>query len=432
MRNLKKEMSLAMAIFYGVGIILGAGIYVLIGQGAAIAGNGMWISFILAGIIAAFTGLSYAELAGMFPRDAAEYVYTNKAFKKNSLSFLVEWVMIFALIISTATVALGFGGYFSQIFRIPPVIAAAFLIIILGFVNYKGIKLSVRFNLVSTLIEVAGLLIVIAIGSMFIGTSGQDFFDVKCGATGIISATALIFFAYIGFEELVNLSEETKNAKKAIPRALVISLAISTLLYILVSVSAIAVVGSSALAASSAPLSTVVATVIPQGTLMMSVIALFATANTALAMMIAGSRMIYGLSRSRALPRRFVKIGKSNTPYAAVFAVMLLSLAFLFLGGIKTIASLADAGIFIVYIFINFALIWLRYKKPSVRRTFRSPVSIGRFPVLALFGILSSLLLIFHFDISVLEYEIIVIAAGIAVSCGYSTFCKRKKSPRRP
>lgn len=411
--KLKKELSLLTVTLYGVGIILGAGVYVLIGEGAGIAGNAVWLSFAVAAVIAAFTGLSYAELAGMFPRDAAEYVYTEHAFRKNYLSFAVQWVMIFTLIVSASTVALGFGGYFSHIFGVNPVVSAAGLLVALSAVNYIGIKGSARFNIISTLIEASGIIIVILIGIFFIGNGKTDYFYSPGGLGGIFSATALIFFAYIGFEELVNLSEETRNAKKIIPKALLLALAISTFLYIMVSVSAVSIVGAEALSKSGAPLTAVVSSAIPQAGLVMSFIALFATSNTVLAILIVVSRMLYGLSCNNTLPAVCGRVGKRGTPYASVFIVMLLSAAFLLIGGIKTIALLTDVGIFIVYIFVNSSLIVLRYRSPEAKRTFTSPLNIGRFPVLALLGILSSALMLLHFDPALILYEIIVAAGGL-------------------
>ncbi|MFA4820212.1 MAG: amino acid permease, partial [Candidatus Aenigmatarchaeota archaeon] len=366
--KLKKELSLFTATLYGVGIILGAGIYVLIGQGAAVAGNAIWLSFTVGAIIAAFTGLSYAELAGMFPRTAAEYVYTKKAFNKNYLSFIVQWIMIFTLIVSASTVALGFGGYFSFMFGVTPIIAAAFLLAMLSIINYIGIKESTRFNVLATLVELSGLAIVAFLGLFFIGKVEIDYFASPLGLTSILSGTALIFFAYIGFEELVNLSEETKNARKVIPKALVLALGISTILYILVSLSAVSIIGADALAQSKAPMTEVVSAVIPQSGMPMSLIALFATANTVLVILIVASRMLYGLSRNNTFPTIFGRVGSRKTPYVSVFLVMILSLAFLLIGGIKTIALLTDVGIFIVYVFVNASLIWLRYKKPDAKR----------------------------------------------------------------
>src|SRR3989344_6019016 len=169
MPELKKELSLFQTTFYGIGIILGAGIYVLIGEAAGIAGNAVWLSFGIAALIAAFTGLSYAELSSMYPKDAAEYVYAQNAFGKPWFSFGIEWVMVFTGIVSAATVALGFGRYFNYLFGFDIIIAAILLVMVLSLLNYKGIKESANFNLVSTIIEMLGLLIIIAIGFLFFG-----------------------------------------------------------------------------------------------------------------------------------------------------------------------------------------------------------------------------------------------------------------------
>src|SRR3989344_4663646 len=275
--KLKKELSLFQATLYGVGIIIGAGIYVLLGQGAGIAGNAIWISFAIAALIAAFTGLSYAELSSMFQKDAAEYVFTKKAFKSDVLSFIAQWIMVITLVISAATVALGFGGYFSYLTNINPKYAAAGLIIILSLLNYRGIKASAKYNAFSSITEIIGLVFVILIGIFLFGKTDTDYFSSPMGLTGILSATTLIFFAYIGFEELVNLSEETKNASRVIPKALIFSLVISTIFYILVSLSAVTILGAENLAASKAPMADIVATAVPGSTarLVMSLIAIF-------------------------------------------------------------------------------------------------------------------------------------------------------------
>ncbi|MBI2233245.1 MAG: amino acid permease [Candidatus Aenigmarchaeota archaeon] len=427
-QKLKKELSLFTATLYGVGIILGAGIYVLIGQGAGVAGNAIWLSFVVAAIIAAFTGLSYAELASMFPRVAAEYVYTKHAFSRNYLSFIVQWIMIFTLIVSASTVALGFGGYASFMFGISPVVAAAGLLVVLSAINYIGIKESARYNILSTVVEVSGLVFVAIIGLFFIGKAEIDYFSSPAGLGGVLSATALIFFAYIGFEELVNLSEETKNARKVIPKALVLSLGISTLLYILVSVSSISIIGAEELGKSPAPLTAVVSAALPEAGFLMSLIALFATSNTVLVILIVVSRMLYGLACNNTFPAVCGRVGGRKTPYVSVFIVMVMSLVFLLIGGIKTIAMLTDVGIFVVYVFVNASLIRLRYKAPGAKRTFRSPVNIGRFPVLALLGIISSGLMLLHFEPMLIIYEMIVVFVGLVF---YKTFTKVQKLHER-
>ncbi len=420
--GLKKELSLFQTTLYGVGIIVGAGIYVLLGQGAGITGNSIWISFIIAAIIATFTGLSYAELSSMFPKDAAEYVYTKNAFKSNLLAFLVQWVMIITLIISAATVALGFGGYFSFLFNVSPVYAAIGLIIILSIISYIGIKQSARFNILSTALEVLGLALVILLGMYFFGKTNVDYFASKSGITGILSATGLIFFAYIGFEELVNLSEETKNAPRVIPKALVLSLIISTVLYILVSLSAVTILGADALASSKAPLAEVVSKAIPGSITMwfMSFIALVSTSNTVLVILIVASRMLYGLSCNNAMPGICKTTGARGTPYISIIIVTIITLLSLLIGNIKTIASLTDIGIFIVYIFVNSALIRLRYSAKNIERKFKSPINIGNFPLLALFGIFTVLLMLFHFELKLLIFEVIIIISGLVFYYGFA------------
>ncbi len=418
--KLKRSIGLFEATLYGVGIILGAGIYALIGAGAGIAGNALWISFIIAAFIASFTGLSYAELSSMYPKEAAEYVYTKKAFNRKMLSFAVSWIMVVAGIVSAATVALGFGGYFSHMVGGPPIIIAAVLIILLSIINYRGMKESASFNVVSTIAETAGLVLLIAVGMYFFGTTGAsvDFFEVPeaAGVAGMLSATALIFFAYIGFEQVANMSEETKNAKKVIPKALVISIAVTTVIYILVAVSAVGILGWEALSQSKAPLTDVMSRVIgSDASMVMSILALFATSNTVLVLLVVTSRILYGMSCQHSLPRFCSKIGKRSTPYAAVFLVMIFSVAALLLGGIETIALLTTAGTFIVYIFVNLSLIWLRYRKPKAKRGFRSPLNVGKFPVLAFIGVLVSIGMLFYFEPIILLYEAALVLVGIGI-----------------
>jgi len=433
--KLKKELGFWQTTLYGVGIILGAGIYALLGIGAGVSGNMIWLSFVIAAIMAFFTGLSYAELSSMYPKDAAEYVYTKKAFGRNNLSFIVQWIMLFTVIVSGSTVALGFGGYFAHMFGGSVPVIAAGLILVLSLINYIGMKESSEFNVVSTIIETSGLIIIAVIGVFFIGRNSIDYFSLPpMGVAGVLSGTALIFFAYLGFEEMVNLSEETKNARKNVPKALVMALMISTILYIMVSLSAVTIVGTEKLAASKAPLSDVVATAlpgVPNASFIFSLIALFATSNTVLVILIVGSRMLYGLARNNSIPKAFGTVGRRNTPYISIVVVMALSILILMLSGIKTIALLTDVGIFIVYIFVNSSLIWLRYKQPDAKRGFRSPLNIGRFPVLAFLGVLTSAGILFYFEAQLLLYELVVVIAGFVFYKAFRHY-KSAKSPDAP
>lgn len=415
--KLKKELGLLELSLYGVGIILGAGIYSLIGVGAGVAGNTLWLSFIFAAIMATFTGLSYAELSSMFPKEAAEYNYVKNAFKINILSFIVGWLMFISSIVAAVTVVFGFSGYFSHMFGGNINVIALFVILILSLINYRGIKESSKFNIVSTLIETLGLLIVIGLGIWFFLKYGinvnlfetpSGFFDIK----SVLLATSLIFFAYLGFEDIVNVSEETKNAKKIVPKALVIAIIVSTILYSLVAFSSINILGWEKLSLSKAPLTQVVSSVIPNSDFIFSLIALFATANTALILLIVGSRVLYGMSVGKSLPKLFSKVGKRGTPYFSVFVVTILSLILSLFTNIKLVASITDMSLFLVYFFVNSSLIVLRYKQPKLKRQFRAPINIGNFPVLAFLGVISSIFLLFYFDTNIYFIELLIILSS--------------------
>lgn len=406
-----KELGLFLATLYGIGIILGAGIYFLIGEGAREAGNSLWLSFVIGAIVASFTGLSYAELAGMYPKDAAEYVYTEKAFRKRTLSFIVQWVMAFTVIVSGAAVSLGFGNYFSSLFGVDPLIAGIGLILALSLLNYVGIKESAKFNTIATFVEMSGLLFIIAIGLSFIGK--VNYLESPNGFPGILSAATLVFFAFIGFEELANMSEEAKNSK-VIPKAIILSLIISTILYILVSISAVSIMSWSDIAKSETPLASVASKVIPNSAFIISVIALFSTSNTVLITLIVASRLIYGLARNKSFPKIFSAVGRRRTPYFSIVLVAVLALIAMSVAGVSTIALMTTFGIFLVYVFINASVIALRYREPKAKRSFKIPINIGKFPVLPLIGLVASLFMLLNFQIYFLLFEILLILIGFA------------------
>lgn len=394
--GLKRELGLLEVTFYGIGVILGAGIYALLGKGAGLSGNALWLSFTIAAIIAAFTGLSYAELSSMYPKTAAEYNYTMHAFKKKRLSVLIGLLLAALGAIGAATVSLGFAGYFTNIFGGSKILIACTLIILLSVINYLGIKESSRYNVIATLIEAGGLLLVIAVWLLFFRGSEVNLLETApMGFGGVITATALIFFAYIGFENVANMSEEAKNPKQVIPKALVLSIIISTVLYILVSVASVSVLGWENLARSDAPLTDAVSKALPHAGPVMSLIALFATSNTVLIMLIVGSRILYGISNDNSLPKFISKVGSNGTPYNAILIICVAAISALFMGDIEVIAMITNLGTFAVYFFVNMSLIKLRYTEPKLDRSFRAPLNIGRFPILAFFGAISCLAMIY-------------------------------------
>lgn len=402
------------ATLTGVGIILGAGIYVLVGKAAGIAGNAVWLSFFFGAIVAALTGLSYAELSSVFPKAGAEFVYAKKAFTRR-IAFLTGWMVAISGIFAGTSVALGFAGYFAELFTVPVIAAAIALILILSFVLFYGIKQSAWVGIIFTVIEGGGLVLIILISLPFWGSA--DLFDLSAGFSGITAAGALIFFAFIGFEEIVRLSEETKKPRKNIPHALILAIIISTVLYILVAMSAVNVVSWQELSQSNAPLADVASVALGTNAfVLLAVIALFSTSNTVLLEMLATSRIIYGMADFRSLPKALAKVHKKRrTPWVAIILVAFFTIVFVFVKDIKVMASITDLTIFATFIVINLAVIALRYKIPNARRGFRMPLSIGKFPVLALLGALTSFLLLTNLGTEIIIYGAFVILLGIIV-----------------
>lgn len=390
--HLKRTLGLFEVTFYGVGIILGAGIYALIGKGAGLAGNAVWAAFAIGAAIAAFTGLSYAELSSMFPKAGGEYVFAEKAFNKR-LAFLVGWMIIAGGVIAVAAVSLGFGGYFSALFHTPIIPVAIGLIIALSLLCSWGIKQSAIAEVVVTFIEIGGLIAIVICGLKYMGHVNYVQLP-SLGFTGILSATALIFFAYLGFEDIVRLSEETKNPTRIIPKALILAIIISTVLYIATAIAAVSVVGWQALSQSGAPLALVAQTAFGEKAFwFLSITALCATFTTVLGLLIATSRMLYGMAEDDGLPRMFHKVHeKFQTPYLAVLVTALISIAFVLVGKIEIVASLTDFALFVTFILVNMSLLWLRHKMPAVRRPFRT------YAPLAAMGIFTSAAMLLYLN----------------------------------
>lgn len=428
MPSLKRSLGLFEASVYGIGIILGAGIYVLIGEAAAVAGNSLWISFLFTALIASFTGLSYGELSSMFPKAAAEYVYAKNAFRSRSFPFVLGWLILFTEIFAGATVALGFGGYLGNSLAgfadIPAFLLAMLLVVALSVLNFYGIKESARFNVIFTLVEAAGLVFIIYLGLGHLGS--VNYMDMPRGFGGLFSAAALIFFSYLGFEEMANMAEETKKPQKNIPLAIIISLIVTTSLYVLVSISAVSVVPWKELGDSPAPLALVAETAMPGSSPFLSFIALFATLNTVLIILVVTSRMFYGISRDTRIFRPLsILHPKRRTPWVAIIVTMLLVAGLTLVGNVRSVALVADMGAFLIFLIVNVALIVLRYRKPEVKRPFRVPLNIGRFPIIPAMGAITCVFMILHFDWYVILGALAMIMAGFVTFRFFHVFVSR-------
>ncbi|MDH3825066.1 MAG: amino acid permease, partial [Nitrosopumilus sp.] len=391
-----------------------AGIYVLIGEATAFAGNSVWISFLLGIIVAMFAGLSYAELTSLFPKAAAEYTFVKHAFKNNFLAFIIGWLTAITSMITAATVSLGFGGYLSQFVNLPITVSAILLIGILSVVNFIGIKESAWANTIFAIITAGGLILIIFLGMTFETTESIDYFEAPNGTTGIILAFVLIFFAFIGFEDMANVAEEVKRPKKTLPRAIILSVIITGIIYILVSLSVVRVINWEELGQSAAPLAAVAERSLGiGGSITLSAIALFATASTVLITLVAGSRILYGMAYNKSLPLSLGKIhSKTKTPWIAVIGILITSIAFALIGDIVIVANITVFAVVITFAMINLSVIVLRYTEPDLERSFKVPVNIRRFPILPLFGFGVTVYMAIQFEMEVMLVGLAIISAG--------------------
>jgi APA family basic amino acid/polyamine antiporter len=425
---LRRVLGLFEVTLSGVGIILGAGVYVLIGQAAGLCGNAVWLAFALAAVMALLTGLSYAELSSMFPSAGAEFDYVKNAFNGYA-AFVTGWLVFLSGILAASTVALGFGGYFHAMTGIPVPVSAVLLLGSLTALLAWGIRETVRVAVISAIIEAAGLAVIIAIGLPRFGS--VDYLEFPQGLSGLFAASALIFFAYQGFESMVKFSEETKVPESTIPKALVLALAISTILYIMVALSAVSVVGWQQLSGSVAPFAdTVSGTLGPDGVAVIVIIALFATANTVLMSLYASSRLLYGIARSSSLFGGLSWVHpRMQTPWPAIFFCGSLSSVLLFTGDIAFIAGVTNFTLFVTFIGINAAVIALRYHSPHTPRPFRVPGSIGRLPVPPVAGIFFCILLLVSQEPAVLILGTALMVAGIVLVLLAGYFPQRRSRP---
>lgn len=395
-------------------MILGAGIYSIIGQAAGIAAEKIWQGFVIAGVAALLTALSYAELATMYPAAGGDYIYLKNAFSKQRwFAASVGIIVAFAGCASAATVSLAFASYLQHFFFLPRLFVAASVLIFFTAVNIVGIKESGWINVIFTVIEVFGLILFIWLG-MQNPKFGEALFTLPNFST--VSSAALIIFAYLGFENIVNLSEETIEPEKNIPRAIFLSLLISMIIYVLVSLAAVALMPSEQLAHTESALYDAAMITSKRLAGILGGIALFSTANTALIGLISTSRILYGISKDKSLPYVLSKtLTKRKTPWVAALVSLVITILLLPLGKVKTLASIASFSTMIAFISINVALIRLRQIEPKKERPFRIPFTIGTLPILPLLAIGTCIVFIFQFDRQIYIITLLAFACSAGI-----------------
>ena len=409
--GLQRALGLGEVTAGGVGIIIGAGIYVLIGAATAHAGATVWLAFVLAAVLSALTGLSYAELASMYPSAAAEYEYARQALPE-WIAFVVGWVMVAGLVVAAATVSLGFARYAGYFFDLGIRPAALALIAGLAVLATIGIKQSARVTVVLSAVQVGGLVIVIVIGAPHVG-------DVNLltgpGLGGVLSGAALVFFAFIGFYEVITLAEETHDPTRTVPRALLLALGISTVLYIAVAVAAVSVLGAGALGASHRPLTDVMAHALgSRSAALVSAIAMLSTTNTTLLALTAASRLLYGMAARRALPGWLGAVHTTTrTPIRAIAVAAVVASLFALIGDLTLIAAVTDFAVYVVFLAVNATVILLRWTKPGLPRPFAVPWRVRGTPVLPVLGLVSVLVMLIQLEARAVWMGLAVCAAGV-------------------
>lgn len=364
---LKRRIGLWLLLLYGLGNILGAGIYVLVGKVAGEAGSATAWAFVLASAGVAFTVFSYAELAARYPVSAGVAVYLYQAFSHRWLSVLVGLLVMVSGITSAATISHGFVGYFQVFWDLPTVPLICGLIVVLGGIAIWGISESVKVVAVLTLVEAGGLLLIVIFGGHFAVTSEPltNIVPSTPALSGVVVGAFLAFYAFIGFEDMVNIAEEVKRPERNLPLAAVLALLIATVLYALVSVVATSVVSPAELAASDAPLALIYERSTGTSPLPIVAISLFAVVNGALIQIIMGARILYGMARQGWLPSVFSRVWwRTATPVLATVIVVLLTLIFALAMPLERLAELTSLLVLLIFVMVNGALLRIKQRQP--------------------------------------------------------------------
>jgi APA family basic amino acid/polyamine antiporter len=373
--GLRRQLGLGQAALTGIGVILGAGVYALVAPAAARAGNALWLAFLLAGVVAGLTAYSYARLGRMRPKNSPEFQYTALAFGPR-VGFVAGWLMLAADLLAAAAVALGFGGYLSHLTGTPVVGGALGLLGLVTVFVYAGIGEAVGLAIVLTVVEVVGLVFVVAVGLPAWGA--VDYLERPHGFGGVWDAASLIFFAYLGFDEMGNFAEEMRQPERDLPRALGISMVVTTLAYVLVAVSAVSAVGWRDLAGSPAPLAVVAGRALgPKADALLAWAALAATANTVLLTLVAASRSVYGMAAAAVLPRGLARVGRTAVPARAAAVVLAVTAGLVLLGDLARVAAFTDAAVLASFILVNLSLPWLAWRRPDGGRPGTGPLDVA-------------------------------------------------------
>jgi len=391
---LQRALTTRTLTIFVIGDVLGAGIYALVGEVGAETGGAIWTAFTAAFVLALLTAFAYAELVTKYPQAAGSALYVDRAYRVPFFTFIVAFAVMSSGIASAGTLARAFAGdYFSEFVDLPLLLVALVFIVVVAAINLRGISESVKVNVALTAVEVLGLVLIVLIGIVALGQGDADFgrnFEFREGESVvfvIVGGASLAFYALIGFEDSVNVAEETRDPSRAFPRALFIGLAVAGFIYLLVTLTASMVVPVDDLSGSDGPLLEVVR----QGPLdipvkLFSGIALLAVANGALINMIMASRLVYGMSRRGIVPQSFGRVlPERRTPHIAIAFTTLLAAILIATGDLASLADTTVLLLLLVFSVVNVTALVLRrdgvehehFRAPAVLPVLGAVVSVA-------------------------------------------------------
>ncbi len=407
--GLKRTLNLLDATSIGIGAIIGAGIFVVLGIAIGYAGPSIIISIIIAGIVASFTAFSFAELGSAIPKEGGAYQFAFELISPFA-GFVVGCLWLFAQVVAGAAISLGFASYFVAIFPVFSIktVAVVAALILTG-LNLIGIKQSTTVNNILVIIKIAILCSFIGFGIFQIHPQNLSQFSPN-GSFGILQGAGFIFFAYLGFGRIAALGEEVKNPERNMPLSILIALTASIIIYVLTAFTATGLQGYRILAQSGSPL-TEAAKATGNFTLVVAVSlgALIATVSVLLTNLIGSSRVAFAMARNSQLPKSIARVSsRFGTPYISVLAMGALLTALVFALDLKQAAAITSFALLSTHVIVNLSAIRLRRKMPSSATKFRVPF----YPIIPSLGLLSCIVLMF----SLPQESWIVAAAVMAVS----------------
>jgi APA family basic amino acid/polyamine antiporter len=408
--SLKRALNLFDSVAIGIGAMIGAGIFVVTGIAAGLAGPAVIFSIIIAGAVSSLTALSFAELSSAIPLEGGAYQFVYKVVS-HDVGFLAGWLWLFSNIVAGSAISMGLASYLNVLLPALPIRPVAVLACLLfAAVNVVGVKQSSLFNNALVVFKVLVLVIFVGLGILYLKPSNFSPL-IPNGFAGILQGSSIIFFAYAGFARITTISEEVRNPEKTIPRAILISMVVTSILYITTASAAIGLISFTDLASSSSPIAAAAgASGVSWTVTLISLGAVAATASVLLTIILGLSRVFYAMSRNKEFPATLSRVhGKLGTPYISILIMGGVMASLTMFADLGQVIALSNFGSLLYYALSNLAAVLLRRRLKDIRGGFRTPL----YPLIPIIGMATCLLLLLTLDIK--SWIIGAFAVGIGV-----------------